>query len=65
MPVYRFYGFRWPRGGQGPQGEPSIRVHIAIEILDEASAEYIQQRQTSAIMLASFKLKFPEKTQIS
>lgn len=60
MPVYRFYGFRWPRGGQGPQGEPGIRVHIAIEILDEATAEYIQQKQTSAIMLASFKLRFPE-----
>lgn len=55
MPVYKIHGFRWPRGGI-----PSIRVYIVLQNLEEAAAEYIQQKKTSRLILDSFKKNHPE-----
>ncbi|KAL1967477.1 hypothetical protein VTN77DRAFT_3262 [Rasamsonia byssochlamydoides] len=55
MPVYKLHGFRWPRGGN-----PSIRVYIVLNNLDDAAAEYIQQKRTSRLILDSFKRNDPE-----
>jgi hypothetical protein len=55
MPVYRVHGFRWPRGGI-----PSIRVFIVLNNLDDAAAEYIQQKRTSGLILDAFKRNDPE-----
>jgi hypothetical protein len=55
MPVYKIHGFRWPRGGI-----PSVRVYIVLQNLEEAAAEYIQQKKTSRLILDSFKKNHPE-----
>ena len=55
MPVYLLHGFRWPRGGF-----TGIRVHIIIHNLDDCSAEYIQNPQSQAELLRSFRNAYPE-----
>ncbi|ERF71791.1 hypothetical protein EPUS_01706 [Endocarpon pusillum Z07020] len=55
MPVYLLHGFRWPRGGL-----TGIRVHIIIHNLDDCSAEYIQNPQSQAELLRSFRNAYPE-----
>ncbi|KAL1985834.1 hypothetical protein VTN96DRAFT_7326 [Rasamsonia emersonii] len=55
MPVYKLHGFRWPRGGI-----PSIRVFIVLNNLDDAAAEYIQQKRTSKLILDAFKRHDPQ-----
>ncbi|PCH04006.1 Hypothetical protein PENO1_024580 [Penicillium occitanis (nom. inval.)] len=54
MPVYKIHGFPWPRAGI-----PSIRVFIVLENLDDASAEYIQNKRTSSLILAAIRKNHP------
>lgn len=58
MPVYKIRGFKWPRGGI-----PSIRVFIVLENLDDAAAEYIQQKRTSDLILNAIKKNHPQAVQ--
>ncbi len=55
MPVYLLHGFRWPRGGF-----TGIRVHIILHNLDDCSAEYIQNTQSQAELLRSFRNAYPD-----
>lgn len=55
MPVYLVHGFRWPRGGF-----TGIRVHIIIHNLEDCSAEYIQNPNSQAELLKSFRHAYPE-----
>jgi hypothetical protein len=55
MPVYLLHGFRWPRVGFS-----GIRVHIIIHNLDDCSAEYIQNPQSQAELLKSFRNAYPD-----
>ena len=55
MPVYFAHGFRWPRAGF-----TGIRVHTIFHNLEEASAEYIQNRGSQAAILASFRKAWPD-----
>jgi hypothetical protein len=57
MPVYKIHGFQWPRGGV-----PSVRVFIVLENLDDAAAEYIQQKKTSTLILDALKKNHPVAT---
>lgn len=50
MPVYLLYGFRWPRAGF-----TGIRVYIVLNNLENATAEYLQQPETTRLLLESFK----------
>lgn len=54
MPVYKLHGFPWPRAGI-----PSIRVFIVLENLDDASAEYIQNKRTSSLILDTIYKNHP------
>lgn len=55
MPVYKIHGFPWPRAGI-----PSIRVFIVLENLDDASAEYIQNKRTSSLILGAIHKNHPK-----
>ncbi|EED22306.1 conserved hypothetical protein [Talaromyces stipitatus ATCC 10500] len=55
MPVYKIHGFPWPRGGI-----PSVRVFIVLENLDDAAAEYIQQKKTSDLILGAIRKNHPD-----
>lgn len=57
MPVYILHGFRWPRGDQSLT---CIRVHIILQNLDDAAAEYIQAPRSQASILQSLRQAFPE-----
>ena len=50
MPVYMVYGFPWPR-----TGFTGIRVYIALNNIEDAAAEYIQQPLTSQLLRESLK----------
>ena len=52
MPVYLLHGFRWPR--------PLIRIHIILQNLDDAAAEWLVAPNTSAALLDSFRQIYPE-----
>lgn len=54
MPVYKLHGFQWPRAGI-----PSIRVFIVLENIDDAAAEYIQQKKTSDLILGAIRKNHP------
>lgn len=58
MPVYKVHGFQWPRGGI-----PSIRVFIVLENLDDAAAEYVQNKKTSSLILNAIKKNHPQASQ--
>lgn len=51
MPVYLLHGFRWPR--------PAIRIHIILQNLDDAAAEWISSPLTSSTLLTSFRTLHP------
>lgn len=52
MPVYLLHGFRWPR--------PLIRIHIILQNLDDAAAEWLCQPQTTRVMLENFHQLYPD-----
>lgn len=54
MPVYLLHGFRWPR--------QSIRVHIILNNIDDASPEYIILPSTTAALLQNFDKLYPHLT---
>ncbi|SMR53840.1 unnamed protein product [Zymoseptoria tritici ST99CH_1E4] len=52
MPVYLLHGFRWPR--------PLIRIHIILQNLDDAAAEWLVAPGTTETMLENFHETFPD-----
>ena len=52
MPVYLLHGFRWPR--------PLIRIHIILQNLDDAAAEWLVAPETTKAMLKNFNQLYPE-----
>lgn len=52
MPVYLLHGFRWPR--------PLIRIHIILQNLEDAAAEWLVAPGTTATMLENFEELYPE-----
>lgn len=52
MPVYLLHGFRWPR--------IAIRIHIILNNIDDAAAEWISSRTTSSALLESLRTLHPE-----
>jgi hypothetical protein len=46
MPTYLVHGFRWPR--------PLIRIHIILQNLDDAAAEWLMAPPTTAALLTNF-----------
>ncbi|KAF2174084.1 hypothetical protein M409DRAFT_48962 [Zasmidium cellare ATCC 36951] len=55
MPVYLLHGFRWPR--------PLIRIHIILQNLDDAAAEWLVAPNTTLAMLKNFNQLYPEAMQ--
>jgi len=55
MPVYLLHGFRWPR-----EGFTGIRVHAILYNLEDCSVEYIQNENSQADILRSFRNLFPD-----
>ncbi|KAK4991906.1 hypothetical protein LTR66_002128 [Elasticomyces elasticus] len=55
MPVYLLHGFRWPR--------PLIRIHIILQNLDDAAAEWLVAPATTAALLRNFHSLHPETLQ--
>ncbi|KAF1981187.1 hypothetical protein K402DRAFT_408621 [Aulographum hederae CBS 113979] len=51
MPTYLCHGFRWPR--------PLIRIHIILQNLDDAAAEWLMAPATRQTLLANFKTLYP------
>jgi len=54
MPTYLVHGFRWPR--------PLIRIHIILQNLDDAAAEWLVAPGTTATLLDNFEELYPEIT---
>ncbi|KZF25162.1 hypothetical protein L228DRAFT_265636 [Xylona heveae TC161] len=52
MPVYLLHGFRWPRA--------SIRIHIILQNLDDAAAEWTIAPGSSESIIGSFHNLYPE-----
>lgn len=52
MPVYLLHGFRWPR--------PLIRIHIILQNLDDAAAEWLVAPGTTSALLQNFQDIYPE-----
>lgn len=52
MPVYLLHGFRWPR--------PLIRIHIILQNLDDAAAEWLVAPGTTQTMLDNFRQLYPD-----
>lgn len=52
MPVYLLHGFRWPR--------PLIRIHIILQNLDDAAAEWLVAPGTTLTLLKNFNEIYPE-----
>jgi hypothetical protein len=52
MPTYLVHGFRWPR--------PLIRIHIILQNLDDAAAEWLMAPLTSATLLTNFTSLYPD-----
>lgn len=46
MPTYLIHGFRWPR--------PLIRIHIILQNLDDAAAEWLMAPATTTALLDNF-----------
>lgn len=51
MPTYLCHGFRWPR--------PLIRIHIILQNLDDAAAEWLMAPATTSTLLSNFKTLYP------
>ncbi|GAB7344442.1 hypothetical protein MBLNU457_2286t2 [Dothideomycetes sp. NU457] len=54
MPTYLVHGFRWPR--------PLIRIHIILQNLDDAAAEWLVAPGTTATLLENLEELYPELT---
>jgi hypothetical protein len=52
MPTWLVHGFRWPR--------PLIRIHIILQNLDDAAAEWLMAPPTVNAILANFHTLYPE-----
>ncbi|KAK4613643.1 hypothetical protein CLAFUW4_08910 [Fulvia fulva] len=52
MPVYLLHGFRWPR--------PLIRIHIILQNLDDAAAEWLVAQGTTQTMRKNFNELYPD-----
>ncbi|KAF2195770.1 hypothetical protein K469DRAFT_682028 [Zopfia rhizophila CBS 207.26] len=52
MPTWLVHGFRWPR--------PLIRIHIILQNLDDAAAEWLMAPATSAALTKNFHKLHPE-----
>lgn len=52
MPVYLLHGFRWPR--------PLVRIHIILQNLDDAAAEWLVAPRTTLAMLKNFNQLYPQ-----
>ncbi|KAF2495548.1 hypothetical protein BU16DRAFT_392733 [Lophium mytilinum] len=52
MPTYLCHGFRWPR--------PLIRIHIILQNLDDAAAEWLMAPATTATLTQNFHTLYPE-----
>ncbi|KAF2724165.1 hypothetical protein K431DRAFT_263408 [Polychaeton citri CBS 116435] len=52
MPVYLLHGFRWPR--------PLIRIHIILQNLDDAAAEWLVAPSTTKALLWNFSQLYPD-----
>ncbi|MCJ1483000.1 hypothetical protein MMC06_003166 [Schaereria dolodes] len=52
MPVYLIHGFRWPRS--------AIRIHIILNNVDDAAAEYVMSPTTSEALISTFRNLHPE-----
>lgn len=53
MPVYLLHGFKWPR--------PLIRIHIILQNLEDAAAEWLVAPGTTECMLENFNELFPDQ----
>lgn len=51
MPTYLLHGFRWPR--------PLVRIHIILQNLDDAAAEWLVAPNTTAALLRNFHELYP------
>jgi hypothetical protein len=52
MPVYLLHGFRWPR--------PLIRIHIILQNLDDAAAEWLVAPATTLALIKNFHELYPD-----
>lgn len=52
MPTYLLHGFRWPR--------PLVRIHIILQNLDDAAAEWLVAPNTTLALLKNFNQLYPE-----
>ncbi|KAK5168705.1 uncharacterized protein LTR77_006014 [Saxophila tyrrhenica] len=52
MPTYLLHGFRWPR--------QLIRIHIILQNLDDAAAEWLVAPKTTLALLKNFNQLYPE-----
>jgi len=52
MPTYLLHGFRWPR--------PLIRIHIILQNLDDAAAEWLMAPATAGTLHANFASLYPD-----
>ena len=52
MPAYLLHGFRWPR--------PLIRIHIILQNLDDAAAEWLMAPATASTLHANFESLYPD-----
>ncbi|TKA30463.1 hypothetical protein B0A50_02691 [Salinomyces thailandicus] len=52
MPAYLIHGFRWPR--------PLIRIHIILQNLDDAAAEWLVAPETTRTLLSNFHELYPD-----
>ncbi|KAI5241756.1 hypothetical protein E4T43_05290 [Aureobasidium subglaciale] len=52
MPTYLIHGFRWPR--------PLIRIHIILQNLDDAAAEWLIASATTETLLDNFTELWPQ-----
>jgi hypothetical protein len=52
MPTYLVHGFRWPR--------PLVRIHIILQNLDDAAAEWLVAPMTTRTMLDNFRSQYPD-----
>lgn len=52
MPVYLLHGFRWPR--------PLIRIHIILQNIDDAAAEWLVAAPTTSALKRNFSDLWPD-----
>lgn len=52
MPTYLIHGFRWPR--------PLVRIHIILQNLDDAAAEWLIAPATTETLLDNFQELWPQ-----